>query len=164
MTKLLLAFAALVAVLLTADSAAAAAAQTPEQFLRAIYDGYTSPSPSNGQGEEDNVRTRRIYAPDLAEMIVADYRKMQDMPGEPVLEFDPLVNAQAIEITGRIDIKVTQIAAEQGKPERATAVVTFTNSGKRERLTYKLVRLNGQWKIDDIDWNGRQTLRGLFRK
>jgi hypothetical protein len=162
MARLLAAVAAALALL--TGGAMAASAQTPQQFLRAIYDGYTAPSPVEGQGEEDNVRTRRLFEPDLAELIVADYRKMQDMPGEPVLEFDPFVNAQAIEITGAVDIKVTQLTAEEGKPERATAVVAFTNSGKRERLTYSLVKLDGQWKIHDIDWNGEKTLRGLFRQ
>jgi hypothetical protein len=159
MTKLLLAFAALIAVLLTADSAAAASAQTPEQFLRAIYAGYTSPSPAEGQGEEDNVRTRRIYEADLAELIIADYRKMQDMPGEPVLEFDPLLNAQDIDLKGPVGIQITNPTAD-----RVFAVVTFVNSGKRQTLSYVLVRGAGAWKIHDINWNGERTLRGLFRQ
>jgi Protein of unknown function (DUF3828) len=136
-----------------------AAEQTPEQFLRAIYAAYTSTSPSDGSGEEDNVRMRRIYEPELAELIIADYRKMQDMPGEPVLEFDPLLNAQDIDITGLVGIQVVNQTGD-----RAAAVVTFVNSGRKQTLSYSLVKVSGQWKIHDINWNGERTLRSLFGK
>jgi hypothetical protein len=152
------ALAALVALTLAVFAAGAQAAeQTPEAFLRAIYDGYAARASGDGQGEEDNVRTRRLFVPDLAEMIVADYRKMQDMPGEPVLEFDPFLNAQDVDITGLVGIQVVNHTGD-----RAAAVVTFVNSGRRQTLSYSLVKMDGQWKIHDINWNGERTLRSLF--
>lgn len=153
--RFLIGFAA--ALVLIAVAHAGAATQTPEQFLRAIYAEYTAPAPSNGVIEEDNVRTRRLFESDLAELIIADYRKMQDMPGEPVLEFDLFLNAQDIDLKGPIGVVMKSQTAD-----RAIAVVTFVNSGRKQVLTYSLIKIGGQWKIRDIDWNSQRSLRALL--
>lgn len=153
--KALLALAGLMFVLALAGGAHAAPAQTPEQFLRAIYAGYARTHAT--VFEEDNVRTRRLFESDLAEEIVADYRKMQDMPGEPVLEFDLFLNAQDVDLKGPVGVTMKSQSAD-----RAIAVVTFTNSGRKQVLTYSLIKTGGQWKIRDIDWNGRRSLRALL--
>lgn len=150
------ALASLVFALVFAGTAFAAG-QTPEQFLRAIYAEYTAPPPANGLVEEDNVKTRRLYEADLAELIIADYRKMQDMPGEPVLEFDPLLNAQDVDIKGPIGVTMKNQTAD-----RAIAAVTFSNSGRKQVLTFSLIKAGATWKIRDIDWNGRRSLRALL--
>jgi len=46
---------------------------------------------------------------------------------------------------------------------KAIGTVSFTNSGKPEKIVIELLRSGNEWRIADIEWDSG-TLRGLYRR
>jgi hypothetical protein len=75
----------------------------------------------------------------------------------PALAGDPFVGHQEWDITNlSIDVKDTGALKTVG-------IVTFTNSGKPEKVVLELLRSGTEWRIADIEWESG-TLRGLYRR
>ena len=45
----------------------------------------------------------------------------------------------------------------------SSSTVTFTNSGKAEKVVVELLRSGKDWRIADIQWDA-SSLRALYRK
>ena len=71
---------------------------------------------------------------------------------------DPFIDAQDW------DISAVEIAVRDTGAEKASATVSFKNLGKPTTVVLDLVKLRGEWRIADINWGRKQTLRALFIK
>ena len=71
---------------------------------------------------------------------------------------DPFIDAQDW------DISAVDVAVRDTSAEKASATVSFKNLGKPTTVVLDLVKLRGEWRIADINWGRKQTLRTLFIK
>jgi hypothetical protein len=149
----------IVALAWPAAAGAAAAGQTPEQFLRGIYAAYTGASDSaTGINLSNEATLRKYFEPRLASLMVADMKRAAAAGDVGTLDFDPFINAQDYDIR-----KPAVIAVSQQTELGAMATVTFTNSGQAQTVKYRLVKNDGQWRVYDISW-GTASLRAMFQK
>lgn len=59
---------------------------------------------------------------------------------------------------------VIDVAVRDAGADKATATVSFKNLGKPTTVVLDLVKLREGWRIADINWGRKPTLRGLFAK
>ncbi|HHY51506.1 MAG TPA: DUF3828 domain-containing protein [Alphaproteobacteria bacterium] len=85
-----------------------------------------------------------LYSPTLRQLW-ADMAARSEATGEPILDFDPLINAQDYELSELI------IADPVVKGDSAEVAVSFSNFGEPQELHFYLVRRAEGWKIDDIE-------------
>jgi hypothetical protein len=106
-----------------------------EGFLRRVYATYTL--------NQDPPLLETITTPTLRNLL---HQEQVALDGEVgVLDSDPLCNCQDS------DIKVQSIRFDHVSDAHATAVVTFTNFGKRsESVQLELAKVGGVWRIDDV--------------
>jgi hypothetical protein len=71
---------------------------------------------------------------------------------------DPFVGRQVWEI-GPVAIVVRDTA-----PDKASATAKFRNLKTPTTVAYDLVKLADGWRIANITWDGKDTLRGVFEK
>jgi len=153
---------ALIAAALAAAAAAApawSAGQTARDFVEAIYRAYRTPSEMSASGEGvaiDSPReVRRLFAPDLARLMIADAAAAAKKGDEAALDGDPFIDAQDWSISG-VRVEIHDLG-----PDHAAAVVNFANFGKATQVKLELVRLRSGWRITDILWP-EGTLRALY--
>lgn len=141
-----------VALLLAAPlPAGAQPAGTARAFLGSLYRPYLQ---KNYEGHRLDPPSAVFTAP-LAQAIVKDRQEAERRNEVPLLDGDPLVDAQDFEITDlAIDVQ------EAG--DRAKATVTFRNSGRPIRIAVELLRTPAGWRIDDIR-GGQMSLRELYK-
>lgn len=96
----------------------------------------------------------KYFDKNLADLIWKDLTTHVGEVG--VLDFDPFYNAQDA------DIKNLKVSPAVVNGDTAESTVTFTNYGKREKLTYTLVKQNGSWKISNIDYGEGNNLLKFF--
>jgi hypothetical protein len=95
-----------------------------------------------------------FFEPVLADFI---WREAVDANGEiGALDFVPMWNAQDFDVTDF----VIHPPVRDGSGARVD--VTFTNSGKPERITYRLVRVRGEWRIANIEYLDGTNLRAIL--
>jgi uncharacterized protein DUF3828 len=137
----------------------ASAGQTAEGFLHSIYDRYIGPQDKARPIDYGSTRELRHYfEPTLATIIHKDFIRAKKADDVPTLDADPFIDAQDWDIKS-FDIHVTSVDASH-----ATGLIKFDNAGTAKVLQVQLVRIEGSWKIHDIDYGGGEgTLRGLFK-
>jgi hypothetical protein len=133
--------------------AARAADPSAQSFVQAIYDQYKGKD-AKGVELSGNAAVRRYFAPALAALIIKDRRQARGEVGK--LDADPFLDAQDWEIEG-VEVAVRDTAA--GK---ARATVSFKNLGQPQTVILDLVKLKQDWRIADITWDRKATLRGLL--
>jgi hypothetical protein len=74
---------------------------------------------------------------------------------EPVLDFDPIINAQEAEITN------VKVARQRQSGDAATVVASFHNIDRDDSVTYDLKHEERGWRIDNIR-PGKEDLRALI--
>jgi hypothetical protein len=133
--------------------AARAADPSAQSFVQAIYDQYKG---KDAKGVElgNDAAVRRYFAPALVALILKDRRQARGEVGK--LGADPFIDAQDWEIDS-VEVALSDIAA--GK---ARATVSFKNLGQPQTVILDLVKLKQDWRIADITWNRKATLRGLL--
>jgi len=131
-----------------------AAAKT---FLEKIYAAYKGKN-SKGIPLDSAAMLRRYFEPKLAALMIKDRKDAQKRGDVPDLDADPFIAGQDWEI-GPVDIAVRDTA-----PDKASATVKFSNFKMPTTVLYDLVKLSGSWRIADITWDGKDTLRGVFVK
>lgn len=92
----------------------------------------------------------KYFTKDLADLIWKDSIESKNSVG--AIDGDPLYNAQDIEI------KNFAIGKGSVKGRNATVLVTFTNLGEKQTLTFSLKMINKAWKIDNISYGGEDNL------
>jgi hypothetical protein len=133
--------------------AAQAADPSAQSFVQAIYDQYKGKD-AKGVELSDNAAVRRYFAPAMAALIIKDRRQARGEVGK--LDADPFIDAQDFDIDG-IDVALRDVAAD-----KAIATVSFKNLGKRQTVVLELVKLKQDWRIANITWDRKATLRGLL--
>jgi len=138
-----------------ASVGAMAADPSATSFVEAIYAPYKV---KDGKGIplDSDAALKRYFEPRLAALIINDRNQAA---GElPTLDMDPFIDAQDWDISA-VDIAVRDTGAE-----KVSAKVSFKNLGKQTTVVLDLVKLRGEWRIADIKWGRKQTLRALFIK
>jgi Protein of unknown function (DUF3828) len=133
--------------------AARAADPSAQSFVQAIYDQYKGKD-SKGVDLTGDAAVRRYFSPTLAALIFKDRREARGEVGK--LDADPFIDAQDWELED-LEVAVSDTAA--GK---AIATVSFKNLGQRQTVILDLVKLRQDWRIADIIWDRKATLRGLL--
>ena len=131
--------------------AAAAAEQTPKEFLEAIYKSYIG---KTAKGMPlDKPATMRLFTPALRKAIDDDATRAARRHDVPNLDGDPFIDAQDW------DIKAFDISVADKAADKAVGTVKFDNDGEKKTITLDLVRLADGWHIDEIT-----TADGTLRK
>jgi hypothetical protein len=149
-------FASLSAVAFGSVGAARADAAA-KAFLDKIYAAYKGKN-SKGIPLDSDAMVRRYFEPKLAALMIKDRNDARKRGDVPEFDADPFVGGQDWEI-GPVEIAVRDIA-----PDRASATVKFRNLKVATTVVYDLVKLTDGWRIADITWDGKDTLRGVFGK
>ena len=134
---------------------AMAADPSATSFVEAIYAPYKV---KDGKGNplDSDAALKRYFEPRLAALIIRDREKAA---GElSTLDMDPFIDAQDWDISA-VDVAVRDTGAE-----KASATVSFKNLGNPTTVVLELVKLKDGWRIADINWGRKRTLRGLFIK
>jgi hypothetical protein len=125
---------------------------TPEAFLRGIY----TPYPNQDFKGQPFWQVDRFFTPDLARAIEADMREAKRRGEVPRLDGDPFVDAQ------EWDIEDMHIAVRGTGADKARGTVSFKNFGKPIAILVDLAKLDEGWRIHDIRWDTKRTLRRLL--
>jgi transcription antitermination factor NusG len=135
---------------------AMAADPSATSFVEAIYAPYKV---KDGKGNplDSDAAVKRYFEPRLAALIIKDHNKAAKRGDVSTLEMDPFIDAQDWDISA-VDVAVRDTS------EKASAKVSFKNLGKQTTVVLDLVKLRGEWRIADINWGRKQTLRTLFIK
>jgi len=133
-------------------------AQTPETTVKELYKIHDQDLKGNNDrilSGKSRKMLDKFFDQPLADVIWKDLTTERD--GVGVLDFDPFYNAQDF------DIKNFSVAKAKINGSKATVVVKFTNSGRKDTLKYQLVRQNTGWKISDIEYTDGSSLVGYFK-
>jgi len=146
--------AALVLLGVSAATPAYAQDDAAKQFLQGIYKQYLGKNASGADYSNQELASR--YCDDtLTELIVRDQKESEGEIGR--IGFDPFINGQDYQI------KSVDVAITPSDPDHAKGVVGFLNFGRRQKVTYDLVRTAKGWRISDIHWAGtKDTFRSLL--
>ncbi|MEP6923933.1 MAG: DUF3828 domain-containing protein, partial [Pyrinomonadaceae bacterium] len=125
--------------------AAFAAAQltAPDALIKDLYKVHGQNNDRILQGKSRTLLDK-YFDKNLADLIWKDLTTHTDEVG--VIDFDPFYNAQDMKIK---NLLVARPKIVKGK---ATVAVSFTNFGKKELITYMLVKQKTTWKISDIKY------------
>ena len=139
-----------------ASVGAMAAEPSATSFVEAIYAPYKV---KDGKGNplDSDAAVKRYFEPRLAALIIKDHNTAAKRGDVSTLEMDPFIDAQDWDISA-VDVAVRDTS------EKASAKVSFKNLGKQTTVVLDLVKLRGEWRIADINWGRKQTLRTLFIK
>jgi hypothetical protein len=143
------------ALLMMGAGGTGAAEQSAQDFLARIYATYKG---KDAKGIDLNKRgaIARYFSPSLARLINADIKAAKGEVGQ--MGADPFIDAQDFEITAvAIDVKDTA----SGK---AVGTVKFKNINEDQTMTLDLVKLKGEWRIDEIRGPTTKSLRALLTK
>jgi Protein of unknown function (DUF3828) len=137
---------------------AAEPAASAKGFVATIYGSYVGNATQAAKGIQlDNASdVKRYFTAGLASLILDDEADASKRGEPPTLDGDAFIGHQDWDIADMaIDVK------EAGA--KATAIVSFTNFGKAEKVVVELLKVGESWRIADITWDSG-TLRGLYRK
>ena len=155
-TRRIFAFASVLA-LAGVPAGAALADPAAKAFLEKIYAAYKGKN-SKGIRLDSDAMLRRYFEPKLAALMIKDRKDAAKHGDAPELDSDPFIDGQDWEI-GPVDIVVRDIA-----PDKASATAKFRNFKDQTTVVYDLVKFKDGWRIADITWNGKDTLRGIYEK
>ena len=135
-----------------AENAPARAITDPATVVRQFYDPYLVTDGSTPPLLDAAPWSAQARA-DLEAMMARSQAQ-----GEPILDFDPIINAQDYQLS---DVST----ATEGVVENSHASVraSFTNAGHREEVLYDLVWQDDRWKVDNVrgaQWDLRTITRG----
>ncbi len=106
--------------------------------------------------ERKRANIDRFFAKPLADMIWKDEQRPNDEVS--AMGADPLYDGQDIEI------KNFKVGEGEEAADKATVNVTFENFGKKQTITFMMIRQGADWKISDIKYPGGYTLAGVYRE
>jgi hypothetical protein len=112
-------------------------AQTPEQVVRDLYAAHKAKNVAS----MSKVQLRKYFDTQLADKF------WKVAHGEGGIDFDVLYNTQ-----DDAGIKNFLVGKFTGSASSGSVLVTFTNSGRRQKLDFKMATRSGVWKITDINY------------
>lgn len=135
-----------------AESQAQAAA--PDALIKDLYKTHDKNNGAIVQGKNRRILDK-YFNKNLADLIWKDMTTNQNEVG--VIDFDIFYNTQDPQI------KKFAVGAPKTDGDKATVPVTFENGGRKETLTYSLVKEKVNWKISDINYGGGDSLLKYFK-
>lgn len=129
------------------QNTAPAPEMSPQEFLGELYSHYDGKGPGAGLDYSTHAVLERYFTPATMALIEADFARAAAADEIPVLNGDPFVGSQEWDVTG-LDIAIGKSA----EPEKTMAMVRFDSYGQRSEFRLDLEKVNGAWKIADIDW------------
>lgn len=132
-----------------------ATAQTQAALAKAVVSNLYKAKPSPFNQTKDRAAVDKYFTKSLADMIWDDAVKSKGEVG--AIDGDPLYNAQDMEIKNFL------IGNAVLKGETGTVLVTFTNFGKKQAITYNVKKTTKCWRIDDIVYDKTNSLRKWFK-
>ena len=140
-----------------------AAAQTPDAVIKELYRVHNQQINDFDAGKNNVVQIvksrvllNKFFDKNLAGLIWKDTSTSRD-GYMGVIDFDLFYD------TTDPMIKNLSIGQAKIQGSKATVPVSFTNDGRKYKVTYLMVKQNGAWKIADIKYSGG-TLLGYFKK
>jgi hypothetical protein len=134
-----------------------AAEPSATSFVEGVYAPCKDKN-GNGNPLDTDAAVKRYFEPKLATLILKDRSKAAKRGDVSTLDMDPFIDAQDW------DISAFDVAVRDTGADKATATVSFENLGKPTTVVLDLVKLREGWRIADINWGRKPTLRGLFSK
>ena len=131
--------------------ASAAAAQSQTSLAKAVVSNLYKAKPSPFFQTKDRALVDKYFTKGLADMIWKDAAAANGEVG--AIDGDPLYNAQDTQIKGLM------IGSPALKGTSGTVLVTFTNFGKKQVITYQVKKTAKCWRIDDIVYDKSNSLR-----
>ena len=122
-----------------------AAGQSARAFLESIYARYQGIDPEGVALSTDD-DLNHYFTPELARKLAEDSRAAQAKGDVPELDGDPFVDAQDWQLT---DLKID---VDDAATQKTTAKVSFENQNQPVTIRLDLVKIGGDWKINDIHW------------
>jgi Protein of unknown function (DUF3828) len=119
------------------------AVMDPAAVIRPLYDRYTTPN-----AEFPAFEDQAPWSNALRTQLLAMMARSQAI-NEPILDFDPLINAQDYQLT---NINVTNEAIVEGS--HATVRAAFDNAGTHTEIVYDMIWEDDRWKVDNIRGEG----------
>jgi hypothetical protein len=136
---------------------AGAAEPTPQAFLESLYAPYKASSErSKGVPLDSDAAVRRYFEPQIAALMIKDFAAAKRRGEVPALDGDPFIDGQDWEV------EQLAIAVKEQGPDKASGTVSFKNFGAPTSVTLDLVKGKDGWRIADIKWPERRSLRGLY--
>jgi hypothetical protein len=144
----------------TRQTSSTAAAGAPEAVLKDLYRVHDQNIKGGGESTriisgENRTLLDRYFDKNLAGLIWKDLTTHKNEIG--VIDFDVFYDTQDP------NIKNLSIGPAKIDGSRASVPVSFTNSGAKYSINYRLVEENGAWKIADIKYKGG-TLLEYFKE
>ena len=136
-------------------SAAAVETAKPEALVADLYKQHDAKKSPFFQ-TKDRALVDKYFVKATADLIWKDAISSKGEVG--ALDGDPLYNAQDMEI------KNFKIGEGEVKGDKAEVPVTFENFGKKNKLTYTLVKEGANWKIEDINYGDGYTLVKILKE
>jgi hypothetical protein len=136
---------------------ARAAEPSAKSFVEAIYADYKGKN-AKGVALANDAAVKRYFEPKLAALIIKDGNRAAKRGEVGRLDFDPFIDAQDFEID-TVDVAVRDTAAD-----KASATVSFKNLNKQTAVVLDLVKLREGWRIADIGWDRKETLRAMLTR
>jgi hypothetical protein len=136
--------------------AGAASAQTQAALAKAVVSNLYKAKPSPFFQTKDRAVVDKYFTRSLADMIWKDATTSNGEVG--AIDGDPLYNAQDMEIKNLL------IGNAALKGSTGTVRVTFTNFGKKEAITYNVIKTPKCWRIDDIVYDKDNSLRKWLKE
>lgn len=128
-------------------------ASTPDALVSALYKQHASKRSPFFQ-TRSRALLDKYFEKTLADLIWKDAVTSKGEVG--AIDGDPLYDAQEMQI------KNFAIHSPQYADGKATVSVTFTNLGKKQAITFLLVKQAEEWRIADIKYtDGRSLLKTL---
>jgi hypothetical protein len=132
-----------------------AAESSANSFVEGIYAAYKGKN-ANGISLDSDAAVRRYFEPKLAALILRDRKEARGEVGR--LGSDPFIDAQDWEID-TVEVAVHEIASD-----KASATISFTSLGDRRSVVLDLVKLRVGWRIANITWDRKESLRGILTR
>lgn len=133
-------------------------AQTPDALIKELYKTHAEDMTNDGNrilSSQNRNNLDKFFDKSLADMMWKDLTNDAEELG--VLDFDPFYNAQDFEI------KNLAVGAPKIVGTKATVIVKFSNFGKKETITYQLIKRGAAWKISDIKYAKGGSLVKYFK-
>jgi hypothetical protein len=144
------------AVVIPLSYARAADQPTARDFVNDIYKAYQGNADTAKGNDLADAALARYFEPALVKLIMQDRRDGRRRGEVPKLDGDPFVDSQ------EWDIEDLHIAVRGTGSDKARGTVSFKNFGKPIAILVDLAKLDEGWRIRDIRWDTRRTLRRLL--
>ena len=142
--------AIVLALLTVAASSAVAAADDPEEVIRALYKAHR-PWEHKELNLTDQAVLSKYFSAELTKLFLKNAQLERDCPEGDLcgIEFDPILGSQDFDDDLKFNLRITQVTPPQAG--RFEAHFKLFNEEKAEQvLIFQLVQLKNGWRIDDI--------------